>query len=133
MIGAALVKTEDRYFEEVAEGLDCRMRMFTPANPEETAIVLITWVPRPPNEMLEPCFSSTIAGLREGVSHLATSRRLQSFSLVEHHLLPEEDRLGLIVFGEMPDSPDFWQPLDPCGFESLIGESLEAFSESAPR
>lgn len=130
MTDVALVKTEDHYFHEVAEGLDCRMRMFTPASPEDTVIVLITWVPRPPNEMLEPCFSSTIAGLREGVLHLATRGCIHCFSLVEHHILPEEERLGLIVFGDAPDSPNFWQPLKRSGFEELIGESLNCLTET---
>ena len=121
-----LVKRVDRYFEEIAEGLNCRMRMFTPADPQETVVILVSWIPGLPNEVPEPGFSDTIAGLREGVLHLATSTNLHSFSLVEHHSLPGEERIGLITFGETPDSPKFWQSVERQALEELLGESLEA-------
>ena len=74
-------KTLDRYFEEVAEGIDCRMRLFVPASPEESMIVLLCWIPRPPAELLEPFLSEVTAGFREGVLQLGDSYDLENFSL----------------------------------------------------
>lgn len=121
-----LVKTVDHYLEEIAEGLDCRIRAFTPAEPQETVVLLLSWIPRPPHEALEPAFSNLIADMRETVLHLATSREIREFSLVEHHALPGEERIGLILFGETPDSPNFWQVVEGQALEELLGESLEA-------
>ncbi len=121
-----LVKTVDRYLEEIAEGLDCRVRAFTPAEPQETVVLVLSWIPCPPHEALEPAFSNLIADMRETVLHLATNREIREFSLVEHHALPGEERVGLILFGETPDSPNFWQSVDRQALEELLGESLEA-------
>lgn len=121
-----LVKTLDRYLEEIAEGLDCRVRAFTPPEPQETVVLLLSWIPRPPHEALEPAFSNLIADMRETVLHLATSREIREFSLVEHHALPGAERIGLILFGETPDSPNFWQVVERQALEELLGESLEA-------
>lgn len=121
-----LVKTLDRYLEEIADGLDCRVRAFTPATPQETVVLLLSWIPRPPHEALEPAFSNLIADMRETVLHLATSKEIREFSLVEHHALPGEERIGLILFGEIPDSPNFWQSVERAALEELLGESLEA-------
>jgi hypothetical protein len=119
-------KTLDRYFPEVAEGIDCRMRVFVPGSPEESMIVLVSWIPRPPAELLEPFLSQMTSGFREGVVHLGRERGLENFSLVEYHALPAGERIGLILFGEQPDKPHFWHPIERDLIEELIEESLDA-------
>ncbi len=124
-------KILDRYFEEVAEGIDCRMRLFVPASSEESMIVLLCWIPRPPAELLEPFLSEVTAGFREGVIKLGDDYDLENFSLVERHALPSGERIGLILFASQPGNSHHWQPLDRDLLESLIGESLDtpAFEE----
>ena len=119
-------KTLDRYFEEVAEGIDCRMRLFVPASPEESMIVLLCWIPRPPAELLEPFLSEVTAGFREGVLQLGEGYDLENFSLVERHSLPAGERIGLILFASQPGDSHHWHPLDRDLLEDLIGESLDA-------
>ena len=118
-------KTLDRYFEEVAEGIDCRMRMFVPASTEESLIVLLCWIPQPPAELLEPFLSEVTAGFREGVLLLGEDGDLENYSLVERHALPAGERIGLVVFSDAPDKPHFWQPIDRDILESLIGGNLD--------
>ena len=118
-------KTLDRYFEEVAEGIDCRMRVFLPTKSEESIIVLLCCIPRPPAELLEPFFSEFAASFREGILKLGEEGNLDNYSLVERHALPGEERLGLILFADHPDMPHRWQPIDRDLLEELIGESLD--------
>ena len=128
-------KTLDRYFEEVAKGIECRMRLFVPASPgtgvaalhaEESMIVLLCWIPQPPAELLEPFLSEVTAGFREGVVKLGENYDLEIFSIIERHVLPSGERIGLILFASQPDKPHLWHPLDRDLLETLIGESLDA-------
>jgi hypothetical protein len=120
-----MTKTLDRYFPEVAEGLDCRVRIYAPDNPSYSYIVLMSWIPRPPAELLEPFLSEFAAAFREGITEMAGLHNLENFSLVEHHALPSGDRLGLVLYGE-PGTEATWQPLERETLEFITGESLDA-------
>ncbi len=120
-------KTVDNYTEGVEDGIDCRVRVFAPDDPQQSMIVLITWIPRPPTELLDPLLSEITASFREGFLHISANHMTRDYSLVEHHALPGgKERIGLILFADLPDLPHHWQPIDRDLLEELIGESLDA-------
>lgn len=123
---ATMNKTLDRYFPAVAEGIDCRVRIYAPDDPSHSYIVLVSWIPRPPAELLEPFLSEFAAAFRGGILELVGCRDIDDFSLVEHHALPgENERLGLVLFGDLPGQEAHWQPLERETLEFITGESLD--------
>jgi hypothetical protein len=122
---ATMTKTLDRYFPAVAEGIDCRVRIYAPNCSSESMIVLVSWIPRPPTELLEPFLSEFAAAFRDGILELVGCRDVEDFSLVEHHALPGgNERLGLVLFGELGQEA-LWQPLERETLEFITGESLD--------
>jgi hypothetical protein len=125
-VKTVVTKTLDRYFPEVAEGIDCRVRIYAPDDPSLSYIVLVSWIPRPPTELLEPFLSEFAAAFRDGIIDLAGCRDLEDFSLVEHHALPGgNERLGIVLFGDFPGQEALWQPLEREVLEFITGESLD--------
>jgi hypothetical protein len=127
-----MTKTLDRYFPQVAEGIDCQVRVYVPDSDYETAIVLLSWVPRAPGELLEPFLSELAAIVREEVIALNLGESRWDFSLVEHHALPgDRERVGLITYVDSNLSAPFWQMLDRETMEFITGESLAVMPEGA--
>jgi hypothetical protein len=128
-VKTVMTKTLDRYFPAVAEGIDCRVRIYAPDDPTLSYIVLMSWIPRPPTEMLEPFLSEFAAAFREGIQEMAGCHNLEDFSLVEHHALQgENERFGLIVYVDSTGTAPFWQMLERETLEFITGESADALA-----